>query len=136
MARRVAEIVRLGASGLVVRGVAKVAVRAAATVVDVVGAMGAIGIVGAVRLRRRIAVRRARFRRLGVLVRAIMLLSTTRCWRLRRVRVEMKKRLVRVRRVLMVSGGGVGVGDVGGDAALRVRLRQRRPLGMRRMSLV
>jgi hypothetical protein len=48
----------------------------------------------------------------------------------------MRKRLVRVLRVLMVSVGGVGVADGVVDAELRVRLRQRRRLGMRRMSLV
>jgi hypothetical protein len=48
----------------------------------------------------------------------------------------MRKRLVRVLRVLMVSVGGVDVAVGGGDAELRVRLRQRRPLGMRWMSLV
>jgi hypothetical protein len=59
---------------------------------------------------------------------------------LRRVLVGMRKRLVRVLRVLMVSGGGVDVADGGADAELRARRRAsrrlRRGLVMMRMSLV
>ena len=132
MARRAAGSVRLGVSGLVVKDVRKDAAKG----VGVGGEMGAIAIVVAVRRCRRIAVRRARLKRLGVLLRAAMRRLMMRCWMRRRVRVGMRKRLVRVLRVLMVSVGGVGVADGGVDAELRVRLRQRRRLGMRRMSLV
>jgi len=132
MARRAAGSVRLGVSGLVVKDVRKDAAKG----VGVGGEMGAIAIVVAVRRCRRIAVRRARWKRLGVLLRAAMRRLMMRCWMRRRVRVGMRKRLVRVLRVLMVSVGGVGVADGGVDAELRVRLRQRRRLGMRRMSLV
>jgi hypothetical protein len=120
--------VRLGAIGLGVKG--------AESAVDVDVAMGAIGIVGTAKRCRRIAVRRFRFRRLGVLVRAIMLLSTTRCWRLRRVLVGMRKRLARVLRERMGSAGGEGVADGGGDVGLRARARVRHRLGMRRMGLM
>jgi hypothetical protein len=54
MAQRAAASVRRGASGLVARGVARVAVKA----VDAGGGMGAIGIAGAVRRCRRLAARR------------------------------------------------------------------------------
>ncbi len=127
--RRVVGIVRLGVSGLGVRVVRRDAVRVAAKAVDAGGAMGAIGIVETVRRCRRIAARRARLKRLGVLLRLRM-----RCWMRRRV-LGKKMRLVRVLRVRMVSAGGVDVVDGGGDVGLRVRLRQRRQLGMRRMSL-
>ena len=132
MARRAAGSVRLGVSGLVVKDVRKDAAKG----VGVGGEMGAIAIVVAVRRCRRIAVRRARLKRLGVLLRAAMRRLMMRCWMRRRVRVGMRKRSVRVLRVLMVSVGGVGVADGVVDAELRVRLRQRRRLGMRRMSLV
>jgi hypothetical protein len=122
--------VRRGASGLVLRGVEKVAAKA----VDAGGAMGATGIVGTV--RRRLLVRKRRWKRLGVLLQAVMLRLMTRCWMLRRVRMEMRKRLVRAHPVRMDSAGGVGVADGGGDAELRVRLRRRRRAGMRQMSLV
>lgn len=56
-------------------------------------------------------------------------------WMRRRFRMK-AKRLVKVRRVPMVGGGGVDVGDGGGDAELRVRVLPRRRLGMRQMSLV
>jgi len=127
--RRVAGIVRLGVSGLGAKDVLRDGVRVAAKAVDAGGAMGAIGIVETVRRCRRIAARRARWKRLGVLLRLRM-----RCWMRRRV-LGKKMRLVRVLRVRMVSAGGVDVADGGVDVGLRVRLRQRRQLGMRRMSL-
>jgi hypothetical protein len=46
----------------------------------------------------------------------------------------MRKRWVRALRVRMVSAGGVGVADGGGDVGLRARLLLRCRLGMRRMS--
>jgi hypothetical protein len=134
-------IERLAASGLGVRvarrAVAKVALMAVGKGVDAVGAMGAIGIVERVRRCRLAATRKLRWTRLGVLLRAIMLLLTTKCWMQRRVWVGKRKRLVRVLRERMVSAGGVDVADGGGDAELRVRLRRtRRWMGIRRMSLV
>ena len=51
----------------------------------------------------------------------------------RRVLVGMRKRLVRVLRERMVSAGGVGVADGGGDVGLRARARVTRRLGMRQM---
>jgi len=130
--RRVVGTVRLGANGLGLRAVVKDEAKG----VGAGGGMVAIAIVVAVRRCRRIAVRRARWKRLGVLLRAAMRRLMMRCWMRRRVRVGMRKRSVRVLRVLMVSVGGVGVADGVVDAELRVRLRQRRRLGMRRMSLV
>jgi len=77
MARR-RWIERLGASGLVVRvarrAVAKVALMAVGKGVDAVGAMGGIGIGDRVRRCRLAAMRKLRWTRLGVFLRAIMLL--------------------------------------------------------------
>jgi hypothetical protein len=72
--RRAAESVRLGASGLVLRDAAKVAATVVVKAVDAVGAMGGIGIVGAVRRCLLAAMRKLRWKRLGPLRRAIMLL--------------------------------------------------------------
>jgi hypothetical protein len=132
MARRVAVSVRRGVSGLVVKDAARGVVKVAAMAVDAGGAMGAIGIVGAVRRCR--PAWRVLSKRLGA-TRRLM----TRRWMLCSVR-EMRKRLVKARRVRMVSAGGVDVADGGGDVALRVRGRASRlmgrRLGMRQMSLV
>ena len=126
MARR-RWIVRLAGIGLVVRGVAKAAVMG----VDADGGMVAIGIVEAVRRCRLAAMRKLRWKRLGVLLRL-----RTRCWTRRRVSVGRKKRLVTVHRVRMDRAGGVGVADGGVAAELRVKDRVRRRLAMKRMSLV
>jgi hypothetical protein len=47
----------------------------------------------------------------------------TRCWKLRRGLRWMRKRLVRVLQVRMVSAGGVVVADGGVDVALRAKAR-------------
>jgi hypothetical protein len=119
--RRVAGIVRLGVIGLV----AKVAG------MDVV-VVGAIGIVEAVR-RCQLA-RRARWKRLGALLRAAMLPWRMRRWMRHRV-LGKKMRLVRVLLKRMVSAGGVDVADGGGDVGLLARDRVSRRLGMRQMNL-
>ena len=133
MAERCCRVRRCGhvSRGVVSRAVSR---RRARAVVEIVIVMIVESVVDVDGIAGVAAMRKLRWKRLGALRRGIMLLLTTRCWMQRRVRVR-RMRLVRVLRVRMVSAGGVDVADGGVDVGLRVRLRQRRQLGMRRMSL-